>query len=415
MNVSSMRRIDRWIGAPMCAALTLVRRLEDLILRRKPGVPKRIAIVKLAEQGATVVAHQALTTAKEMVGAENLFFVVFSENRFILDLLGIVPVDNVLEIRSTNAFTTAMDVLRVVWRLHRERVDTAVDFEFFARSSAILTYMSGARTRVGFHAFAGEASYRGDLMTHRLSFNPFLHASNVFLIGVEALRFPADRFPGIDWVPPEPAPAPEIRPDPNEVAEVKAILDEVLGDVDARRLILLNANCSDMVPLRRWPRERYVELARRLLDRYPDAAVAFTGAPNEAPQAAKLVAEIDSPRCVSVAGKTTLGQLVVLYGFADLMVTNDSGPAHFATLTPMDVVVLFGPETPDVFRPLGPRIHVLWTGVGCSPCINAFNDRQSSCPDPVCMTTIRLDDVYDLSCKVLDARQTAAGATSQGS
>jgi len=41
---------------------------------------------------------------------------------------------------------------------------------------------------------------------------------------------------------------------------------------------------------------------------------------------------------VSVAGKTTLGQLVVLYGFADLMVTNDSGPAHFATLTPMDVV-----------------------------------------------------------------------------
>jgi ADP-heptose:LPS heptosyltransferase len=298
--------------------------------------------------------------------------------------------------------------------MHRERIDTALDFEFFARSSAILTYLSGARTRVGFHAFAGEASYRGDLMTHRLSYNPFLHAANVFQLGVEALRFPPDRFPGIDWIPPEQAPLPELRPEPGELAEVRAIVGEALGDVDARHLILLNANCSDMVPLRRWPRERYVELARRLLERYPDAAVAFTGAPDEAAQARELVAEINSPRCVSVAGKTTLGQLVVLYGFADLMVTNDSGPAHFATLTPMDVVVLFGPETPAVFRPLGPRTHVLWSGVACSPCINAFNDRQSSCPDPVCMKTITVDKVLELSCRVLDARRAAIGATSQG-
>ncbi|MDX1388261.1 MAG: glycosyltransferase family 9 protein [Acidobacteriota bacterium] len=415
MNVASMRRIDRWIGAPMCAVLTLVRRLDDLVLRRKPGKPERIAIIKLAEQGATVVAYDALTAARDRVGADNLFFVVFSQNRFILDLLHVVPEENVLEIRAKNAFTTAIDVVRVVWRMHRERIDTALDFEFFARSSAILTYLSGARNRVGFHAFAGEASYRGDLMTHRLSFNPFLHAGHVFRLVVEALRFPPERLPAVDWIPPEHGPLPEHRPEADEVAKVRAIMDDVLGGVDARHVVLLNANCSDMVPLRRWPRERYVELARRLLDRYPDLAVMFTGAPEEAQQAGELVSEVGERRCVSIAGKTTLAQLVVLYGLADLLVTNDSGPAHFASLTPIDIVVLFGPETPEVFRPLGPRCNVLYAGTACSPCINAFNDRQSSCPDNVCMQEITLDQVFDLSCRVFDARRAMTPATSHGS
>src|SRR5206468_13068865 len=44
-------------------------------------------------------------------------------------------------------------------------------------------------------------------------------------------------------------------------------------------LILLNPNASDLLPLRRWPAMRYVELARRLLERYPDLFIGFTGSP----------------------------------------------------------------------------------------------------------------------------------------
>ena len=52
MKVTTMRRVDRWIGVPACAALTLLRRLGAPFSRRDPGQPpKRIAIVKLAEQG----------------------------------------------------------------------------------------------------------------------------------------------------------------------------------------------------------------------------------------------------------------------------------------------------------------------------------------------------------------------------
>jgi len=400
-----MRRVDRWVGLPACTVLTLMRRLDDRLFRRRPAdAPRRVAVIKLAEQGATVLAGPALARLKEEVGDENLYFVVFAQNRFIVDLMKIVRPDRVLEIRATSAVRTALDTLRVVWRMRRERIDATLDFEFFARSSAILSYLSGARTRVGFHAYHGEASYRGDLMTHRLSFNPFLHASEIFQLMVSALRVPAEELPACDLTLPEGGPLPEHRPAKTTAAEVESLLRDALGRKLIPPIVLLNANCSDLLPLRRWPRERYIELSNRLLERHPDLAVVFTGAPDETSEAEDLVRRIGSERCVSLAGRTTLDQLFALYGLSELMITNDSGPAHYATLTTVDVITLFGPETPAVFGARTPRSHLLWTGLPCSPCVNAFNDRQSACTDNVCMQRISVDEVFALACRVLQDR-----------
>ena len=380
MRVTTMRRVDRWIGVPTCAVLTLLRRVTDLFRRRDPGLPpKRIAVVKLAEQGATVLAYPALVRAAEMVGRENLFFLVFSQNRFILDLLDVVPRENVIVIRTSGMVTVVLDTLRAVVRMRRSGIDAAVDFEFFARSSAILTYLSGARMRVGYHAYHGEASYRGDLMTHRLSFNPLLPAI-------------AD------------GPMPVYRSDPARVEEVEAILRETLGTERIPPIVLLNANCSDLLPLRRWPTERYAELTRRLLESNADLAVVFTGSPDEAADAQELVGVVSSGRCVSLAGRTTMEQLIALYELSDLMVTNDSGPAQYATLTSIDVITIFGPETPAVFGARSPRSHILWAGLACSPCVNAFNDRQSACRDNLCMQRISVEDVFERASRVLRER-----------
>ncbi len=409
MNVTTMRRVDRWIGAPACAVLTLVRRLDDLLLRRAPADrPRRIAVIKLAEQGATVIAYSALVRARDMVGEDNLYFVVFSENRFILDLLGVVPSKNVIAIRTDGLVTLVLDTLRAVARMRSEKIDATVDFEFFARSSAILSYLSGARARSGYHASFGEASYRGDLMTHRLSLNPFLHAAEMFQVLVEALRRPAAVFPACDLEPPADLPLPRLTPNPDEVAEVSHMLRDVFDVEQTPPVILLNANCGDLLPLRRWSNDRYVELAGRILARYPELRIVLTGAPSEAPEAESLAAEIGSDRCRSFAGRTTLRQLMVLYGLSELMVTNDSGPAHYATLTSIDVVTLFGPETPAVFGARTPRSHLLWANLVCSPCVNAFNDRQSACRRNICMERITVDQVFETVCKVYEGRRSEA-------
>ena len=83
----------------MSAALTVVRRIRDLFQAIPSDPPKRILFVKLVEQGATVVAEPAIRRAIEMVGRENVFMVVFRQNRFIIDVLGFIPKENVITIR----------------------------------------------------------------------------------------------------------------------------------------------------------------------------------------------------------------------------------------------------------------------------------------------------------------------------
>jgi ADP-heptose:LPS heptosyltransferase len=170
----------------------------------------------------------------------------------------------------------------------------------------------------------------------------------------------------------------------------------------------LNANSGDLLPLRRWPGDRYVLLARRLLKRFPHSVIAFTGSPEEQEDAEHLVTLIDSKRCISVAGYTTLRQLLVLYGLAEILVTNDSGPAHYASLTPIDVVALFGPETPAVFGPRSPRSHVIWAGLACSPCVNAFNQRVTTCTNNLCMQRISTDEVFATVCHLYALRHNVA-------
>jgi ADP-heptose:LPS heptosyltransferase len=316
------------------------------------------------------------------------------------------PEENVIPSRSSGLIVCAIDTVKAVFRMRQAKIDTAIDFEFFSRFSGALTYLSGAKRRVGFHSFAGEAAYRGDLMTHKLAYNYTLHASQTYRMLVEALDCPAEQMPMLDMDPSWNDPTPEFKADPQEISIVKKIVCDELGVDVMPALILLNANSGDLLPLRPWASERYVELAKRILKTYPDVSIAFTGAPEEAACAANLAAMVDSLRCVSMGGKTTLRQLLVLYGLSQIMVTNDSGPAHYASMTSMDVVTLFGPESPAVFGSKSPRSHIIYKGIACSPCVNAFNQRVSTCHNNVCMQRITVDEVFETVCKVYQDRRT---------
>ena len=113
-SVNAIRWIDRWIGIPVCFVLTGVRRLTEL--GKHPHVPRLRAIlfVKLAEQGSTVLACAAIRRAVDLVGRNNVYFLVFEENRFILDVMALLPRENVLAIRHDNLFTAARDTVRAI-------------------------------------------------------------------------------------------------------------------------------------------------------------------------------------------------------------------------------------------------------------------------------------------------------------
>jgi ADP-heptose:LPS heptosyltransferase len=340
-----------------------------------------------------------------MVGRENVYFVVFQDNRFILDAMDVIPEENVITIAIHSPIGLALDALRAVHRVRKINIDAVVDLEFLTRFSAILTFMTGAKSRVGFHTFFGDGPYRGDLMTHRLLYNSHLHTSEMFEAMVEALTRDPAVLPTFNFTPSANQLVPRFQPPPSEVSEIEVLLQRENPDVGSAPLILLNPNASDLLPLRRWPAPRYGELARRLLDRYPELFIGFTGAPAEAGPNNRLAKEVGSSRVIPLAGKTTLRQLLVLYMRSEILVTNDSGPAHFASLTPIHVVTLFGPETPALFAARSPNSTVLWAGIACSPCVNAYNNRQSVCRNNLCMQAITVDDVFEKVTRIYEARR----------
>jgi ADP-heptose:LPS heptosyltransferase len=138
--------------------------------------------------------------------------------------------------------------------------------------------------------------------------------------------------------------------------------------------------------------------------------IVFTGAPSEAGANNQLANEVGSSRVITLAGKTTLRQLLVLYNRSAILITNDSGPAHFASMTPIRVVTLFGPETPALFSARSPNATALWAGIACSPCVNAYNNRQTVCRNNLCMQAITVNDVFEkVTCMYDSLKRTTSG------
>lgn len=397
MRATTIRFLDYWLGVPACGLLTGLRKLGTAFVPASAelSTARRILFLKFIEQGATVLAQDAIRRATTAVGRDNVFFCVFESNRAILDLLDTVPADNILCIRDRRLSTFVIDFLRAARTVRRRGVNTVIDMEFFSRASAIFSFLTGAAIRVGLHRFTGELPYRGDLMTHRVQYLPHLHIAALYSVLVEAAfhdptELPMLKLPltGIGAAPGAPPP---FTPTAAELEQMRARLD----GGEASPIVVLNPNASDLLPLRKWDTARFVTLARRIHAAYPDALIVLTGAPSERQAADALCREIGLPRTLSVAGQTTLRELLTLYSIADVLVTNDSGPGHFASLTPVHAIVMFGPETPRLFGPLAPSTTVIWKELACSPCVSVFNHRLSPCRNNVCMQAIAVDEVFD--------------------
>ena len=396
MRPTTIRFLDYWLGVPACALLTGLRRVLAFADRSSTTPPRKILFLKFIEQGATVLAHDAIRRAERGVGREHVYFCVFESNRAILDVLDLVPAANILTIRDRSLVTFVVDFLRAIAAARSHGIDAVVDMEFFSRASALFAYLTGAANRVGLHRFTGELPYRGDLMTHRVQYLPHLHISQQYLILVEALfRRHADepllKVPMAEVRAAGAAAPAQVVPAAGEIERLKPRL----GGTASRPIVILNPNASDLLPLRKWQTANFKSLAERILAAYPTALIVLTGAASERAAAEALCRELGSPRVVSMAGETTLPELLTLYSVADVLVTNDSGPGHFSSLTPVHAIVLFGPETPRLFGPLTKASTVIWKELACSPCVSVFNHRLSPCTNNVCMQQITVDEVFE--------------------
>ncbi len=396
MNVNFMRTIDRKVGIPICFFLSIIHGIGKIFSPPKIiKKPRRILFIELSEMGSIVLAYSLFKKTKELFPGAELYFLTFKENRHAVDILGIIPKENVVTVSSRNIFGFLLSSISATWKLRWKNISVAVDMELFARLTAIISFMSGAKNRVGYFRYRNEGLYRGNFLTHRVAFNPHIHMAQNFLNLIYAVQssqkdLPLTKKPLAD----QDIVLPKIRlSEAVRMKMIKKLQGENKNIIHAKKVILLNPNASDIVPMRRWPLMNYVELARRLL-KHDGVYIINTGVKSEKKYGEIMHQALGSMRFINLVGRTSFSELISLYDIADILITNDSGPVHFSTLTNIKTFAFFGPETPKLYGPLGDNCYEFYSDYSCSPCISAFNQRRSPCNDNKCLKAISVDEVY---------------------
>ncbi len=404
MKLSTMRRIDYFVGVPATFILTaLVRLLARSRHRPLRGAPRRILFIELSEMGSTILASAAIRRVQERYPGVPHSFAIFRKNAASLRLLDLFDERHIFTIRDDSLGHMATDVLGFIRFCRAEHIDTVIDLELFSRISSILSLLSGATTRVGFHNYDGEGLYRGEQLTHRVQYNSYLHMSQNFLALIEALEVDPDAIPLPKQFIPVPPPPLRVPTNADAFAYVRRQLEACYPLTPAHRLVVVNHDAGSLLPIRTWPTDYFAELVRRLLAADRRIVVALMGIAEAQESARAIVERVGDPRCVDFVGRTrTLTDVLQLFHQSELLITNDSGPAHFASLTPIKSITLFGPETPVLYGPLGPDAVHLFANLACSPCLSALNHRSSPCQDNQCLKQISVDAVLAHALRLLD-------------
>lgn len=396
MNVNFMRTIDRRAGIPICFFLSIIHGIGKIFSPPKIiKKPRRILFIELSEMGSMVLAYSLFKKTKELFPEAELHFLTFKENRHAVDILGIIPKENVVTVSSRNIFSFLLSSISATWKLRWKKISVAVDMELFARLTAIISFMSGAKNRVGYFRYRNEGLYRGNFLTHRVAYNPHIHMAQNFLNLIYAVHssqkdLPLTKKPVAD----KDIALPKIRlSEAAKMKMIKKLQEKNKNIVHAKKIIILNPNASDIVPMRRWPLMNYIELARKLL-KHDGVYIINTGVESEIKYGDVLHQALGSMRCINLVGRTSFSELISLYDIADILITNDSGPVHFSALTNIKTFAFFGPETPKLYGPLGDNCYVFYSNYSCSPCISAFNQRKSPCNDNKCLKAISVEEVY---------------------
>ena len=392
MNINVQRWIDRWVGIPLCAAVSVVDALAKPFrsTTQADQKPRAIVVILLSEMGSLVLAHDMFARLKTRYPDAQLHALLFGKNREILDLMGVVKPEHVHTVDDSSLTALLSSLLKAIRDLRTAHVDVAIDCELFSRISSLLSFASGASVRVGFHRHTQEGLYRGSHINRRVPYNPYHHISAQFLTLARAIDSTA--------VPTsKQAIALSGKPPPHvllDSALVPGITQRLVNDYPAiagKPLVLVYPG-GGILPIRAWPLASYTALCEGLV--LDGCAVAVIGLKDDKALAQQLVANVKAAApgsaVIDLTGYTkSIAELLALFHVARLLVTNDGGPGQFAALTPIWTLMLFGPETPGLYAPLTPQCYSFYSQWPCSPCLTAYNHRSSYCDgDNQCLKVI---------------------------
>ena len=321
--------------------------------------PKKILIIKPSALGDIVHTLPFLASIKRCYPEASIHWAVarglhtFLEGHPLIDHLWII--DKEKWKRPGNLLQTIREITSLTKGLRRERFDVSVDLSGLLRSG-LITLAANAEYKLGFkEADEGSAFF----YTHRIHGSMKIHAIDRYLKIAEVMGCQSETV-NYPFAPYESSPA--------------------IADKLPKEYIVMTPSAGKAA--NRWPAERFGQLAARL-----ELPTLLIGGKSDQSVTDEVVQHSEG-KAISLAGKTTLKELIAIIDKAKYFITNDTGPMHIAAALEVPVFAIFGPANPIRTGPYGKNHTVIREELPCSPCY-----AWKPCDNWQCMKAITVERV----------------------
>jgi len=367
MKIETMRIIDRLVGTPVCKLLGV---LAPVLSQKPEG--DTVILCKFFGIGSICLSYPLIEELKRQ--NKEVTYLTFKSNEAMVRGLG---VEQCYTIDPSSPVRFLGDMVRVIRDLRRLGPAVFLNLEFFSRFAAIMSLLSGAPVRAGFHMLhlpvGNLYSHRANLNVYRSIFENYMNVG--MAAGAVSSFQPLESY--LETFPYHPKSEP---------------LNGISGDY-----IVLNAESSETIQaLRAWPASAWVDLIKRLRNACPDHSLVMVGTDAGAEIYNEIAAHLsEDTNIISLVGRTSFAEFSVVLCNASLVISVDSGPLHLSAFMKRNTVGLFGPETPVLYGYQLPWVRNIHKNLICSPCLALYDAKKSvlDCRDNQCMKQISPGDV----------------------
>lgn len=309
-------------------------------------IAKNILVWLPSPMGDAVMATPALRSIRKLFDDDKI---VFCANKTVADILSPTPfADEWIILKKNNPFAIAAE-------LKKYNFDTAILLKN-SYASAMAVFLAGIKTRVG---YAREA--RGFFLTEKI------HPQKISAFKYKPVSV-IDYYLAIASRLGAEAANKKMRLEIDE-NDRKTVSEKFSVYFDGLKPVVIIVPGGAFGPSKIWPEERFAKVIDFLVEKFSANVFVSVSPIKQEKQIAEKIRYLAKHPAVNLADNpVSLGQLKALFSFADLVISNDTGPRHIAAALGKKIVTLFGPNNPRWTQNDYPDEIKIIADVPCAPC-----------------------------------------------
>ncbi|UCE41662.1 MAG: glycosyltransferase family 9 protein [Candidatus Aminicenantes bacterium] len=322
---------------------------------------KKILFIRLRLLGDIVFTMPAIQLYKKNHPESEIYYLV--EERF-REVAEIIPgINKIITVPDRMGIK---EIIRFRKNIKKSGIQTVIDFHSGPRS-ALLTFLSGAKSRIGYRTPNRNWAYNRLVPRKLENLNAHSVANQARLLtplGIDTQEIPA---------------YPEIEISSENVS------DEIAKIVELKNKVVIHIGAKKRY--RDWGIENFSSLIKLL--REDNYNIFLIGKGEEEEKRSRYLKDLFNIH--DFTGKLSVREILFVIAHSDVYFGADSGPLHLASLTHTPIVALYGPNIPEISGPFrNEKVTIIQLDLDCIPC------HQKSCKfDEVkCMTGIDVSEVY---------------------